>query len=94
MAAYLPSLLQNHFIGELRGGTHDAVSFFKGSRKKQINSLTSAPGKPVETILNNVASQESCMAFVESIPVWQTTKSWSMLDKDWVWIWLGVVPLI
>jgi len=42
--------------------------FSKGSRKKQIASLTSAPGKPERTIiLNNVASQESCMALHEDM---------------------------
>lgn len=40
--------------------------------ERNLHSLTSAPGKPVESIKHNVGSQECCMAFVESIPFWQT----------------------
>lgn len=45
--------------------------FLKGPERDQQSNFCTR--QTVETILNNVASQENCVAFIESIPVWQTT---------------------
>lgn len=60
--------------------------FLKGPEKNQMNSLTSVAGKPVETILNDVASQESCTYRKYSSLADYCVSPGSVFDKDWVWI--------
>lgn len=63
----------------------DAISFFKGSRKKP-DRLTSVAGKPVETVLNDVAGQESCTYCKYSSLADYCVSLGSVFDKDLVWI--------